>query len=317
MWIEPIIFVTILLSIALPGLIGVLAADHARQQRNRRVKRALQGSAAEGKPVAKASAIKTRKATGSGSGPLAALDQKLVSAGLDIRGWAFVLLNLLAATALAALLAVVAGVSVVLAVVGGGAIAGLTSSMALRMIHDRRNAAIVAHLPEALDAFARGLKAGRPVADALGLVVESTPAPLRDELARTRDMLSIGHDLAESLRKLAERVAVAEVRFFSVATQLQAETGGNLVETIENLADQLRQRRSMRKKIRALSAEARTSAVILSILPFAVAVLLFVINPGYLRPLIADPRGLAMTGFGLLSLVSGIVVLNRMGRLDV
>ena len=316
MWIEAIIFIAILTSIALPGLIGVLIADRKRQDRHRRLMRAVLDSAATGKPAPKADPIKPRRTTTDG-GPFVALDQILASTGLDIQARAFLLLNLLGVLVLAVLFAVVLGLPVILAVVGGGAAAGLASSITIRVIHARRNAAIIAHLPEALDAFARGLKAGRPVADALGLVVESTPAPLRDELARTRDMLSIGHDLAESLRKLAERVTVAEVRFFSVATQLQSETGGNLVETIENLADQLRQRRSMRKKIRALSAEARTSAIILSILPFAVAALLFVINPGYLRPLVADPRGLAMTGFGLLSLVSGMVVLHRMGRLDV
>ena len=316
MWIEATIFIAILTSIALPGLIGVLIADRKRQDRHRRLMRAVQDSAATGKPAPKADPIKPRRTTTDG-GPFVALDQILASTGLDIQARAFLLLNLLGVLVLAVLFSVVLRLPVILAVVGGGAAAGLASSITIRVIHARRNAAIIAHLPEALDAFARGLKAGRPVADALGLVVESTPAPLRDELARTRDMLSIGHDLAESLRKLAERVTVAEVRFFSVATQLQSETGGNLVETIENLADQLRQRRSMRKKIRALSAEARTSAIILSILPFAVAALLFVINPGYLRPLVADPRGLAMTGFGLLSLVSGMVVLHRMGRLDV
>ncbi|MBQ2259985.1 MAG: type II secretion system F family protein [Loktanella sp.] len=318
MWIEVIIFAAILCSTTGPGLVAVLLIDRRRQQRKARLMRAVQsGPLPQRQPNRVPAITKPRKTKRTRPGLITALDARLALAGLSVGAMEFLLLTGFLALALATMAHFLFSLPVLVALSSGTLAAGAGSSLWLRAAHTRRLTEIVAHLPEALDAFARGLKAGRPVADALGLVIESTPAPLSDELGRARDMLSVGHDLAETLRRLAERVAVPEVRFFSVATQLQAETGGNLVETIENLADQLRQRRAMRKKIRALSAEAKASALILSILPFAVAALLLVINPPYLMPLVADPRGLSMTGLGLISLTTGIIVLSRMGRLDV
>lgn len=172
-------------------------------------------------------------------------------------------------------------------------------------------------LPEALDVFARGLKAGRPVADSLSIVVENATGPVKSEFERCRDELQVGASLISSLERLCTRMPTQEVIFFSVATSLQSETGGNLIETIENLADQLRERRKLKKKARALSSEARASAMILASLPFAVCTVLAVLNPNYLEPLMYDSRGQIMLTFGLSSVVFGVYIMARMGKLDV
>ena len=119
------------------------------------------------------------------------------------------------------------------------------------------------------------------------------------------------------LVRLSQRLPLPEIVFFSVATTLQAETGGNLIETLESLASQLRERRKLRKKAHALSSEARASAVILAGLPFAVAVALALLNAGYLEPLYADPRGQIMSLVALCSIGLGIYVMIRMGKLNV
>ena len=116
---------------------------------------------------------------------------------------------------------------------------------------------------------------------------------------------------------MAERIGSPEAHFVTVATSLQAETGGNLVETLENLAELLRDRKKLRKKAAAMTAEIRVSAVILSSLPFVVAATLYFMNPGYLNPLITDPRGQIMAMAALASLGMGIFSMYRLSRIDV
>ena len=180
-------------------------------------------------------------------------------------------------------------------------------------------------LPEALDVFARGLRAGRPIADSLSIVVENAAQdgaakasdPIIREFTRCRNELRLGTSLATSLDRLSQRLPTPDVSFFAVATALQAETGGNLIETMENLAAQLRERRKLRRKARALSSEARASAAVLAALPLAVGLLLLVLNPTYLAPLWSDGRGQAMA-LGAVTMVGlGIGLMARMGKMDV
>lgn len=98
---------------------------------------------------------------------------------------------------------------------------------------------------------------------------ETSKGPLFREFSRCHNEICMGTTLPESLARLEARVPTAEVSFFTLATTLQAETGGNLIETIESLATQLRERRKLRKKARALSSEARASAVVLAALSSA------------------------------------------------
>ncbi|QXT38169.1 type II secretion system F family protein [Gymnodinialimonas ceratoperidinii] len=187
----------------------------------------------------------------------------------------------------------------------------------LRLSYARRIAAFTLLLPEALDVFARGLKAGRPVADSLAIVVENAPEPLRSEFAICHGQLTLGTGLADTFTDLAHRMPTPEANFFGVATSLQTETGGNLVDTIENLAQQLRDRRRLKQKARALSSEARASAVILASLPFGITGVIFVLNADYLSPLFFDPRGVKLLVAGLVGIIIGVLMMIRMGRLDV
>lgn len=193
----------------------------------------------------------------------------------------------------------------------------LVAAFVLRIVQARYRDAFTADLPEALDVFARGLRAGRPVSDSLGIVVETSKGATQREFSRCHDEICMGETLADSLSRLQARVATPEVSFFSVATSLQAETGGNMIETMENLAIQLRERRKLRKKARALSSEARASALILASLPFVVAFAIAVLNAGYLEPLYADPRGRLMAGIAIGSISLGMFMMRQMGKLDV
>ncbi len=193
----------------------------------------------------------------------------------------------------------------------------LGAAMFLRVAKNRYRTAFTAELPEALDIFARGLRAGRPVSDSLSIVVDTAKGPVQREFSRCHDEICMGTSLPDSLERLEARIPTPEVSFFSVATSLQSETGGNLIETMEGLAGQLRERRKLRKKARALSSEARASAMILAALPFAVLVAIGLLNGGYLEPLYADPRGQIMSAIGLASIGLGVFVMAQMGKLDV
>jgi tight adherence protein B len=194
--------------------------------------------------------------------------------------------------------------------------AGLAVAV-LRHARARYQTTFTEGLPEALDIFARGLRAGRPIAESLRIVVETTTGPVQTEFARTHGEICLGTALPDSLAGLYMRLRTPEIGFFAVATALQADSGGNLVETLENLAEQLRERRKLRKKARALSSEARASAIILAALPFLIALVLFVLNGAYLAPLFTDPRGRVMATVAFTSVTLGIYVMARMGRPDV
>lgn len=193
----------------------------------------------------------------------------------------------------------------------------LLAGLVVHIAQARYRAAFTADLPEALDVFARGLRAGRPVSDSLGIVVETSKGPTQREFSRCHDEICMGETLVTSLSRLQARVGTPEVSFFSVATSLQAETGGNMIETMENLAIQLRERRKLRKKTHALSSEARASALILASLPFAVALAIAVLNANYLEPLYADQRGRVMAGAAIGSIGLGMFIMRQMGKLDV
>lgn len=191
------------------------------------------------------------------------------------------------------------------------------AGLVLRTCKSRRMASFCDDLPEALDVFSRGLKAGRPVAESIAVVVENSRDPIRSEFGRCQDELRLGASLTQSLDRLCRRMPTPEVSFFSVAVSLQGQTGGNLVETMENLAAQLRDRRKLKKKAKALTAEARASAVILAGLPFTVAAAIAFLNPSYLETLYADPRGQIMSVIALMSIGLGVFMMMRMGKLHV
>lgn len=218
--------------------------------------------------------------------------------------------------ALYALAVLIGGVNPLLALPVALIVPLALAALVIRVAQDRYLRAFTADLPEALDVFARGLRAGRPITDSLSIVVDTAKGAVRAEFTRCHDEIRMGTALPDSLARLERRVPTPEVSFFAVATSLQVETGGNLIETMESLAAQLRERRKLRRKARALTSEARASAAILASLPFAVALLLATLNWSYLAPLALDPRGQVMSAAAVTSVGLGVFIMARMGKLD-
>ncbi len=193
----------------------------------------------------------------------------------------------------------------------------LCFSIWLGLRKSQRLRAFTEALPDCVDIFARGLKSGQPVPVSLQVVADRSRGIAKEEFQLCCDEMRMGVSLVDALTGIAIRVGSPEARFIATATSLQAETGGNLIETLENLSELLRERRKLRKKASALSAEVRVSALILSSLPFVIGLVLWVMNRAYLLPFFIDPRGQIMGLAALFSLSLGAYSMFRLSRLDV
>lgn len=116
---------------------------------------------------------------------------------------------------------------------------------------------------------------------------------------------------------LSTRIPITDLRYFVIAVLIQRESGGNLAELLENISGLIRARLKLLGTIRVLSAEGRMSAWILSCLPFVLAFVIHLVNPGFLNVLFTDPAGPMLIGGALMMMVSGIYVMSRIIKIRV
>lgn len=165
--------------------------------------------------------------------------------------------------------------------------------------------------PDALGTIIRAVRVGIPVAEAIRTVARDAPQPTATEFGQLADGLAIGMPLEEALREMAERGGLAEYRFFATALILQSQTGGGLTETLDNLADVIRRRIGLRMRAVALASEARTSALILAVLPVFTGLVLALINPDYIGQLFA-PGGRVVLATAIVMLGCGLFVMRSL-----
>ncbi|MDE2582279.1 MAG: type II secretion system F family protein [Rhodospirillales bacterium] len=165
---------------------------------------------------------------------------------------------------------------------------------------------LLEQLPDALAMIVRAVRVGIPVTEAIRAVAQEAQAPTAAEFARLYDSVLIGVPLEQGLRALGQRSGLGEYRFFATAIALQAQTGGALTEVLENLADVVRKRVALQSRGRALSSEARTSALVLAVLPLATGGMIAVLDPGYMAVLFTTPTGHTLFGAAALSLAIGV-----------
>ncbi|OYU36206.1 type II secretion system F family protein [Novosphingobium sp. PASSN1] len=165
---------------------------------------------------------------------------------------------------------------------------------------NKRKAGFVSKFPDALELLVRGLRSGLPITETLGVVATELPGPVGEEFKLVTDRIKVGRTMEEALQETANRLDMAEFSFFCITLAIQRETGGNLAETLANLADVLRKRAQMKLKISAMSSESKASAYIVGSLPFIVFALIYSINPAYLGKFFVDER-LIIAGLGGLT----------------
>ncbi len=181
----------------------------------------------------------------------------------------------------------------------------------------KRTQKFLEHFPAAIDVLVRGVQAGMPVNESLRVIGEEISEPVGGEIRRVVNATQLGQNLEDALEGLAERVPSTDVNFFRTVLSIQKQTGGNLAESLGNLAEVLRERQKLKKKVRALSSEARMSAIIIGSLPFAVTLMLHFLQPEYLNVLFTDFRGQVMIGVGLVWMSFGVLMMRAMIKFEV
>ena len=202
------------------------------------------------------------------------------------------------------------GLNPALALLIGAALAPVTAFAVMRLAQARYRERFLDKFPDALDLICRAVRAGLPVVEAMTVAAAEIGDPVGVEMRRTLDEMHLGVEPQEALQRTAERIRVPDFRFFVVALALQRRTGGSLSETLGHLSNILRARKALRLKARALSAENKASAFVLSLLPFVVGLLLYLIAPKLMAVLFTDERGRLMLGMAILSLAVGVLVMS-------
>lgn len=193
--------------------------------------------------------------------------------------------------------------SLPMSVLIAGGLALAIPALYVRSRRKRRIRRFSEQLPGALDLLVRSLRIGHPLSASLGIVAEEMPDPIGTEFGIVVDEVTYGLDLEDAFEHLNQRVEVPDLRYMTVAINIQHNAGGNLAEILAGLARVIRDRFHMFRKIKAVSAEGRLSAIFLSTFPLVLAGALYLINPEYYAQVSDDPmfRFLAgLTGFLLL-----------------
>jgi tight adherence protein B len=175
----------------------------------------------------------------------------------------------------------------------------------------------LAKFPDAIELLVRGLRSGLPISETLGVVGTEVPDPVGSEFRGVTDRMRIGRTMEAALQETADRLNTPEFQFFVITLAIQRETGGNLAETLGNLADVLRKRLQMKLKIAAMSSESKASAYIIGALPFIVFLLIMWVNPGYMGGFFTDQRLMIAAGIGAVWMSIGIFIMAKMINFEI
>jgi tight adherence protein B len=246
-----------------------------------------------------------------------ALRDRIFRAGVHLGLPELLAISVAILSATAALVYLVAGLPLWLGLVAGVASAVGVPSRFLAWRAKRRAGRIVAMLPEGIDLIVRGLRSGLPVTEALQTIGEEMADPIGPLFREVTGSLRLGVPLDEALWSIARRLDIQELKFLVVSLSIQQQTGGNLAEILQNLSLMIRRREQVKLKIRAMSSEARASALIIGSLPFIMALIIFFVNPSYIEKLVTDPRGWVLLAGAMLSMSIGLAVMARMVRFEI
>ena len=245
-----------------------------------------------------------------------ALALRLHRTGMDwtINQYIYVSVGLM--IAIATIVFLKSGVPLISLLVGVIVGAGLPH-MVVGYFVKKRVSNFTSKFPDAIELLVRGLRSGLPVTETLGIVSSEVPGPVGEEFKLVSERIKIGKTMEDALQDTANRLGTPEFQFFCITLAIQRETGGNLAETLSNLADVLRKRAQMKLKIRAMSSESKASAYIVGVLPFAVFGLIWTVNPGYVQKFFVDERLIVAGLFGLFWMSIGAFVMAKMVNFEI
>jgi tight adherence protein B len=243
------------------------------------------------------------------------LSVRIAQAGLSWTKRQFMLIS--AGLGLAGLLAALGMGTGLLPAVGIAFAAGFgLPRWMLIFLKRRRERRFIEGFADAVDVIVRGVKAGLPLGDCLKVIANDSAEPVRSEFRAIVETQTIGMPLGEACTRLYESMPLAEANFFGIVVSIQQKAGGNLSEALGNLSRVLRDRKKMQAKIRAMSMEAKASAVIIGSLPIAVMILVYITSPNYIELLWTTELGRLMLAACVVWMSIGVFVMKKMINFD-
>ena len=209
------------------------------------------------------------------------------------------------------------GLPILLALLIGVIFGGGLPHMAVNFMIKRRIAKFTAKFPDAIELLVRGLRSGLPIGETMAVVAQEVDGPVGVEFRSITDKMKIGRTMDVALQETADRLGTPEFQFFVITIAIQRETGGNLAETLANLATVLRMRGQMKLKIKAMSSESKASAYIVGSLPFIVFSMLWMINSSYMQNFFVDQRLMVAGGGGLIWMGIGAFIMAKMVNFEI
>ena len=191
------------------------------------------------------------------------------------------------------------------------------SGFFLKFRQRRRMRKFNAQLGDTIVLLSNALKAGHSFAQALSSVAKNAAPPISEEFARATREIALGISVDDALNHMVERNKSEDFDLLVTAVQIQRVVGGNLAEILDTIAFTIRERIRIQGEIRTITAQARASGWIITILPFALAGILALISPGYFGPFLSDPLGHVLIGIGVVSIAIGAAAIQKIVKIEV
>jgi tight adherence protein B len=243
------------------------------------------------------------------------IDKRLKQANLEMKVGTFILLSCL-----------LFGVSLImgaflrwpfLASIFFGAFLFVVPTIVVNAKKNLRMKKFVMYFPDALEMFARSLRAGHSFTGAIHLVGQEMPDPIGPEFQKVFDEQNLGIPLRNALVSMSNRIDLLDVKFFVTAILIQRETGGNLAEIIDKISYVIRERFRIQGQLKIHTAQARLTGLVLAFLPVGVAFLLFLMSPDYMKPLWEEPTGRSMIMAAVVLQIAGMLVIRKIIRIKI
>jgi tight adherence protein B len=271
------------------------AAPDANQQRRKNVQSLL-------KDLEKQQAAKKQRPS---------LRRRIEQAGLNVSVQTFWIASA-AAGAVALLGSLMMRQSLLAGVLGAFGVALGLPRWVLAFLKKRRQKKFTVEFANAIDAIVRSVRSGLPTTEALKIVAREMPQPVSGEFTKLVESMKVGVTLEQGLKRMYEAMPTAEVSFFGIVMTIQQKSGGNLSEALSNLSGVLRDRKRLQGKIKAMSSEAKASAMIIGSLPVVVMALVYFTTPDYIKLLFTERMGNLMLAGCAVWMGVGIAVMKKM-----
>jgi tight adherence protein B len=245
-----------------------------------------------------------------------ALALRLEAAGLPLRAAEWMLIHIAIAIGAAIILLLISGGKVLPTIIG--LVLGLVLPWTyLGVKESRRTSAFLAQLPDTLQLVAGSLSAGYSMPQAIDTVVREGSQPISGEFNRALVEARLGVPIEDAMEGIADRMKSRDFAWVVMAIRIQREVGGNLAELLTTVSNTLRERETLRRQVKVLSAEGRLSAWILGLLPIVFAVYLMIAQPKYLKPLVSEALGWFLVTIGVVLLIIGTLWMRKAVKVEV